>query len=121
MPGGSHGRLGQRSHQRRHGCPRRGPTGYQLSWVALLVAPMLGVVLAIAAQVGIVARSDLQSLVVKHYGQRVARALLASIVLVNLVTIAADLQAGAVGSGCSRARGPTGSCSRWAWPWSACC
>jgi Mn2+/Fe2+ NRAMP family transporter len=74
-------------------------TGYQLSWVALLVAPMLSVVLAIAAQVGITARSDLQSLVVKHYGQRVARLLLVSIVLVNLVTIAADLQAGAVGIG----------------------
>jgi Mn2+/Fe2+ NRAMP family transporter len=60
---------------------------------------MLSVVLAIAAQVGIAARSDLQSLVVKHYGQRVARLLLVSIVLVNLVTIAADLQAGAVGIG----------------------
>jgi NRAMP (natural resistance-associated macrophage protein)-like metal ion transporter len=74
-------------------------TGYQLSWVALLVAPLLGVVLAIAAQVGVVARSDLQSLVLKHYGQRVARVLLVSVVLVNLVTIAADLQAGAVGIG----------------------
>jgi Mn2+/Fe2+ NRAMP family transporter len=70
-------------------------TGYQLSWVALLVAPML----AIAAQVGVVARSDLQSLVMKHYGQRLAGVLLASVVIVNLVTIAADLQAGAAGIG----------------------
>ena len=74
-------------------------TGYQLAWVALLVAPLLGVVLAIAAQLGIVARSDLQSLVLKHYGRRVARVLLVSVVLVNLVTIAADLQAGAAGIG----------------------
>ncbi len=74
-------------------------TGYQLSWVALLVAPLLGVVLAIAAQVGMVAHSDLQSLVRKHYDQRVAWVLLASVVLVNLVTIAADLQAGAAGIG----------------------
>jgi Mn2+/Fe2+ NRAMP family transporter len=74
-------------------------TGYRLSWVALLVAPLLAVVLAIAAQVGIVARSDLQSLVVKQYGQRVARALLVSVVSVNLVTIAVDLQAGAAGIG----------------------
>lgn len=74
-------------------------TGYQLSWVALLVAPLLGAVLAIAAQVAVVARSDLQSLVLKHYGQRVARVLLLSVVLVNLVTIAADLQAGAAGIG----------------------
>jgi Mn2+/Fe2+ NRAMP family transporter len=74
-------------------------TGYQLSWVTLLVAPLLSVVLAIAAHLGIVARSDLQSLVRKRYGQRVAGALLASLVIVNLVTIAADLQAGATGIG----------------------
>ena len=37
-------------------------TGYLLSWVALLVAPLLGVVLTIAAQVGAVAQDDLQSL-----------------------------------------------------------
>ena len=41
-------------------------TGYQLSWVALLVAPLLGVVLTIAAQVGAVARDDLQSLTLRR-------------------------------------------------------
>jgi Mn2+/Fe2+ NRAMP family transporter len=74
-------------------------TAYQLSWVALLTAPLLGVVLAIAAQVGVVARADLQSLVMKRYGQSVSRVLLVSVVVVNLVTIAADLQAGAAGIG----------------------
>jgi NRAMP (natural resistance-associated macrophage protein)-like metal ion transporter len=74
-------------------------TGYQLSWIALLVAPLLAVVLAIAAQVGIVARNDLQSLVAKRYGHRLARLLMVSVVTVNLVTIAADLQAGAAGIG----------------------
>ena len=74
-------------------------TGYQLSWVALLVAPLLGVVLTIAAQVGVVARDDLQSLTVKRYGRGVAAVLLVSVVVVNLVTIAADLQAGAAGIG----------------------
>jgi Mn2+/Fe2+ NRAMP family transporter len=74
-------------------------TGYQLSWVSLLVAPLLAVVLTIAAQVGIVARDDLQSLVRKHYGLGAARLLLVSVVAVNLVTIAADLQAGAAGLG----------------------
>jgi Mn2+/Fe2+ NRAMP family transporter len=74
-------------------------TAYQLSWVALLTAPLLGVVLAIAAQVGVVARSDMQSLVLKRYGQNVSRVLLVSVVAVNLVTIAADLQAGAAGVG----------------------
>ena len=43
-------------------------TGYQLSWVAVLVAPLLGVVLTIAAQVGTVARDDLQSFALKRYG-----------------------------------------------------
>lgn len=74
-------------------------TGYQLSWVALLTAPMLAVVLTIAGQVGAVARSDLQSLVLKRYGRHVALALLLSMVIVNLVTIAADIQAGAAGIG----------------------
>jgi Mn2+/Fe2+ NRAMP family transporter len=74
-------------------------TGYQLSWVALLVAPLLGVVLTIAAQVGAMARDDLQSLTVKRYGRGVAAVFLVSVVVVNLVTIAADLQAGAAGIG----------------------
>jgi Mn2+/Fe2+ NRAMP family transporter len=74
-------------------------TGYQLSWVALLVAPLLSVVLVIAAQVGVSTRSDLQSLILKHYGARSARVVLVSVVLVNLVTMAADLQAGAAGIG----------------------
>ena len=74
-------------------------TAYQLSWVALITAPLLGVVLVIAAHVGIVARNDLQSLVQERYGQNVSRVLLVSVVLVNLVTIAADLQAGASGIG----------------------
>ena len=70
--------------------------------MALLVAPLLGVVLTIAAQIGVVARirvarSRLSS---DHLlGQRVAKVLLLSVVLVNLVTIAADLQAGAAGIG----------------------
>jgi Mn2+/Fe2+ NRAMP family transporter len=74
-------------------------TGYRLSWVAALVAPLLSVVQAIAAQVGVVAGDDLQTLTAKRYGQRIAAALMVSIVVVNVVTIAADLQAGAEGAG----------------------
>ena len=74
-------------------------TGYQLSWLALLVAPLLAVVLTIAGQVGTAARDDLQSLTLKRYGRGVAAVLLVSVVAVNLVTIAADLQAGAAGVG----------------------
>jgi Mn2+/Fe2+ NRAMP family transporter len=74
-------------------------TMYRLSWVALLVAPLLAVVLAIAARVGGVTGSDLQSLTLKRYGPRVAVLLMASVVVVNVVTIAADVQAGAAGIG----------------------
>jgi Mn2+/Fe2+ NRAMP family transporter len=74
-------------------------TGYQLSWVALLVGPLLAVVLLIAAQVGMVARGDLQSLTRERYGRAVAGVLLLSVLLVNLATIAADLMAGAAGLG----------------------
>jgi len=74
-------------------------TGYQLSWLALLVAPLLAVVLTIAGQVGTAARDDLQSLTLKRYGRGVAAVLLVSVVVVNVVTIAADLQAGAAGVG----------------------
>ncbi len=74
-------------------------TGYRLSWVALLVAPLLAVVLAIAAQVGLAARSDLQTLTRERYGRGVAAVLLVSVVVVNVVTIAADLQAGSAGIG----------------------
>jgi Mn2+/Fe2+ NRAMP family transporter len=74
-------------------------SGYQLSWVAVLVAPLLGVIMTIAAQVGVVARDDLQSLTRKCYGPRAAAVLLVSVVAVNVITIAADLQAGAAGIG----------------------
>jgi Mn2+/Fe2+ NRAMP family transporter len=72
-------------------------TGYALSWVAVLVAPLLGVVQVIAAHVGVMARDDLQSLTVRRYGRGVGAVLLVSVVAVNVVTIAADLQAGAAG------------------------
>ena len=74
-------------------------TGYRLCWVTLAVAPLLAVVLNIAAQVASAARSDLQSLVLARYGRGVAAFLMVSVVIVNLVTIAADLKAGAAGIG----------------------
>jgi Mn2+/Fe2+ NRAMP family transporter len=74
-------------------------TAYQLSWVALLVAPLLAVVLAIAAEVGAVAQGDLQTLTVKRYGRLLGAILVVTVVIVNVVTIAADLQAGAAGIG----------------------
>ena len=81
-------------------------TGYGLLWVAVLVAPLLAVVLAIAAQLGATARDDLQSLTAKRYGRGAALVLMVSVVVVNLVTIAADLQAGAAGLGLLTGIGP---------------
>src|SRR5260370_30339222 len=74
-------------------------TGYQLSWVALLVAPLLGVVQTIAAHVGSVAGNDLQTLTLHRFGRRVAARPLASVVVVHVVAIAPHLLAAAVGMG----------------------
>ena len=74
-------------------------TGYQLSWVALLVAPLLAVVQTIAAQLSAVAHDDLQSLTRWRFGRGVSLIFLGSVLVVNVITIAADLQAGAAGLG----------------------
>ena len=83
-------------------------TGYQLAWVALLVAPLLVVVQSIALHVSTTTRDDLQSLASRRYGRRIGVPLLVSVVVVNVVTIAADLQAGAAGMGVL-----TGMDARW--------
>ena len=95
-------------------------TVYRLAWVAILVAPLLGTVQTIAAEVGTAAGNDIQSLARLRYGRFVSAVLLASIVPVNIVTIAADLLAGAAGIGQL-----TGFHSRWwscrsDWLWSSC-
>jgi flagellin-like protein len=74
-------------------------TSYQLAWLAVLVAPLLATVQTIAAHVGAIAHSDLQTLTLRRFGPRVAMVLLVSVVVVNVVTIAADIQAGAAGIG----------------------
>jgi Mn2+/Fe2+ NRAMP family transporter len=74
-------------------------TGYRLSWLALLVFPMLAVVQDVAAHVGVVTGTDLQRLTTRRYGRRVALVLLVSVVVVNVLTIAADLEAGAAALG----------------------
>jgi Mn2+/Fe2+ NRAMP family transporter len=83
-------------------------TVYRLAWVAILVAPLLGTIQTIAAEVGTAAGNDIQSLARLRYGRFVSAVLLASILPVNIVTIAADLLAGAAGIGQL-----TGVHSRW--------
>ncbi len=81
-------------------------TGFRLCWVAVLVAPLLAVVQTIAGHLGVVAGGDLQALTVRRYGRTVAAVLMASVVVVNAVTIAADLGAGANGLGLLAGVGP---------------
>lgn len=72
---------------------------YSLTWVVLLLYPMLAGVLLIAGQVGLVSRSGLLLNVRRLYGRRWALVLLVSVLSVNLITLAADLEAGAASLG----------------------
>lgn len=74
-------------------------TVYSLSAVVLLLYPMLAGVLIIAAQVGLASRSGLLSTVKRLYGRRWGLLFLISVLSVNLITLAADLEAGAASLG----------------------
>ena len=69
-------------------------TVYELGWLTLLVIPMLAVIQAIAAQVGAVSRKGLEDCVRANYGRGWAFAALASLLVVNILTLAADLEGG---------------------------
>lgn len=69
-------------------------TVYGLSWLVLLVIPMLSVVQAISAQVGLAMNTGLQDAARKHLGKGWAGLALVSILIVNLLTLAADLEGG---------------------------
>jgi Mn2+/Fe2+ NRAMP family transporter len=70
-------------------------TIYSLSWLVLLIIPMLAIVQAISAQVGLVTKTGLQEAVRNRFGKGWAFVALFSILLVNLITLAADLEGGA--------------------------
>lgn len=74
-------------------------TGYGLSWLVILVLPMLAAVQICAAQVGVVARKGLQAAVRDTYGRGWGAVLLVAVIAVNLITIVADLEAGAAAIG----------------------
>jgi Mn2+/Fe2+ NRAMP family transporter len=74
-------------------------TTYGLSWLTLLIYPMLASVQIISAQVGVVAKQGLQGVVRTTYGRRWGLLLLSSVLAVNLITIGADLEAGAAALG----------------------
>jgi len=74
-------------------------TVYGLSWLAILIVPILAVIQAISARIGVVTHEDLQYLVKHRFGRWSQLALLGSILAVTVITIAADLEAGAAALG----------------------
>lgn len=69
-------------------------TTYELGWLTLLVIPMLAVIQAIAAQIGVVSKKGLEDCVRSAYGRGWAIAALAALLVVNTLTLAADLEGG---------------------------
>jgi len=69
-------------------------TTYGLTWLVVLVIPMLAVVQSIAARIGAVSESGLEDCVRRRYGRPVAFAALFAVLAVNIVTLAADLEGG---------------------------
>ena len=74
-------------------------TVYGLSWLTILTFPILAVVQVISSRVAVVTGDDLQRLVVRRYGRITQYTLLGSILVVTVITIAADLEAGAAAVG----------------------
>lgn len=69
-------------------------TVYELCWLTLLVIPMLAVIQAIAAQIGTVAKRGLEDCVRETYGRGWALLALLALLIVNVLTLAADLEGG---------------------------
>jgi Mn2+/Fe2+ NRAMP family transporter len=69
-------------------------TVYALSWLVLLIIPMLAVVQAISAQIGAVTKSGLERIIRRHYGFGWALLAMLSVLIVNVLTLGADLEGG---------------------------
>src|SRR5579859_3076290 len=70
-------------------------TLYRLSWLLIVLYPMLTAIQIISARIGTVTKRGLQRDVAKLYGRGWGFVLLLSVLAVNLFTIAADLGGGA--------------------------
>jgi Mn2+/Fe2+ NRAMP family transporter len=69
-------------------------TTYALGWLVVLVIPMLAIVQAISSQIGVVTKQGLEDLVRSHYGRLAAFTVLLAVLVVNVLTFAADLEGG---------------------------
>ena len=69
-------------------------TGYLLSWLVVLLLPMIAVVQSIAAAIG-ARQTSIQGAIRRHYGLTWAWLALLAVLAVNLITLSADIEAGA--------------------------
>src|SRR5579864_3335892 len=69
-------------------------TVYALGWLVLLTIPMLAVVQAISSQISAVTKHGLEDIVRLRYGRAAAFVVLFAILIVNVLTFAADLEGG---------------------------
>ncbi|MBV9103715.1 MAG: divalent metal cation transporter [Candidatus Eremiobacteraeota bacterium] len=70
-------------------------TIYGLTWLVVLIIPMLAVVQAISAEVAAVSRKGLEDCVRHRYGRFWGLVALVAVVSVTIITLAADLEGGA--------------------------
>jgi len=68
-------------------------TGYMLSWLVVLLLPMIAVTQSIAAAVG-ASRTSIQEAIKHRFGASWAWLALVAVVSVNLMTLGADIEAG---------------------------
>lgn len=74
-------------------------TVYALSWLTILLFPMLAAIQMISAQVGVVCQDGLEDIVRRRWGRGWGLVLLVSVAAVSVVTIAADIEGGAAALG----------------------
>ena len=70
-------------------------TVYGLSWLVILVIPMLAIVQAVSAQVGTISKAGLEDCIKRSFGRGWALVALIAVLGVNILTLAADLEGGA--------------------------
>jgi Mn2+/Fe2+ NRAMP family transporter len=74
-------------------------TVYGLSWLTILIYPMLASIQITSARVGVVTHRTLQQLVRRQYRTGWSLLFLVAVLAVNLITVGADLEAGAAALG----------------------
>ncbi len=70
-------------------------TGYTLSWLVVLLLPMIAVVQSVAAAIGVTCPTSIQGAIRRHYGLTWALLALVAVLAVNVMTLTADIEAGA--------------------------